>query len=302
VTRPDRDLRDALGTAFGIDADSVTPILDAGDECLLWHIATPRSLVARAAPAWRSAAELRWAYAVAAALAGYVPEVVGPVSPIIGRWRGRPLTLWPYVPGRQLDRARPDDQLAAADLLARLHQATIAIGSPGHRPPSEPGAPAHRPPPVDRGGIVDPDLDATLARWRFGAGREAPRGAVHGDFYPRNIHVHDGPLGDGGLALLDWDDARVDVLGAEVAWAAWEFSHDGDALDTSRVATFLDAYRRAGGPGYDPEMIVPWIRERLRWEIERNRAATVAGDYHDADYEAMEVAAFAKLRGVVLVA
>jgi Ser/Thr protein kinase RdoA (MazF antagonist) len=301
VTRPDSDLAELLRAAFGIDADTATPILDAGDECLLWHVAAPRSLVVRAAPPWRSAAELRWAYQVAGALREYVPEVVVPASPVIARWRGRAVTIWPYAPGRQLDRHRPDDRFVAAALLARLHQATLAIPDPGRRPASEIGGPADRTGSEDRDGITDPDLDTTLARWLFRGSRSAPRGAVHGDFYPRNIHVHEPPIGDGGLALLDWDDARVDVLGAELAWAAWEFCHDDDTVEMSDLAVFLDAYRRAGGPPYEPEMIVPWIRERLRLEIARNRSAALAGEYHDTEYEAMEVRAFAKLRGVAFV-
>ena len=290
----DDDLRRALWSGFGIQVDAATPIL-GGDECLLWHVTAPRSLVVRAAPVWRSDVELRWAYGVAAALRAYVPEVVTPESPGIVRWRGRALTIWPYVPGRHLDRDRPADRAAAARLLARLHRAALLVVGPGPRPPSDPGGPADWPPIAAVGDIVDPELDDILASWRIGAGAVAPRGPVHGDFYRRNVLDC-----DGRLALLDWDEARIDAVSVELAWAAWEFGHSGSALDPARAHGFLDAYRRAGGPPYDAGMIVPFIRDRLRWEVARSRSAAAVGEYHDLAYEADEVRAFAELRGISL--
>jgi len=298
----DDDLRGALWSGVGVQVDAATPMV-GGDECLLWHVTTPRSLVVRAAPVWRSDAELRWAYEVAAALRTYVPEVVTPESPSIVRWRGRALTIWPYVPGRHLDRDRPGDRVAAARLLARLHRAALLVADPGTRPPSDPGGPADWPriatadwPRVATADdMADPELDETLASWRAGAGAVAPRGPVHGDFYRRNILDC-----DGRLALLDWDEARIDALSVELAWSVWEFGHSGSALDPARACGFLDEYRRAGGPPYDTGMIVPFIRERLRWEVARSRAAAAVGEYHDLAYEADEVRAFAKLRGMTL--
>ena len=311
----DDDLRGALWSGFGIRIDAATPIL-GGDECLLWHVTAPRSLVVRAAPVWRSDAELRWAYGVAAALRAYVPEVVTPESPGIVRLRGRALTVWPYAAGRHLDRDRPDDRVAAARLLARLHRATVLVADPGNRPPSDPGGPADWPriatadwtrtatadrPRIATAGcqrvataddLADPELDETLASWRAGAGGVAPRGPVHGDYYRRNILDC-----DGRLALLDWDDARIDAVSVELAWSVWEFGHSGSTLDPARARGFLDEYRRAGGPPYDAGMIVPFIRYRLRWEIARSRSAAAVGEYHDLAYEADEVRAFAMLRG-----
>lgn len=68
----------------------------------------------------------------------------------------------------------------------------------------------------------------------------------------------------------------------------------------ARARGFLDEYRRAGGPPYDIGMIVPFIRERLRLEVARSRAAAAVGAYHDLAYEADEIRAFAKLSGVTL--
>lgn len=315
----DDDLRGALWSGFGIRIDAATPIR-GGDECLLWHVMAPRSLVVRAAPVWRSDAELRWAYGVAAALRAYVPEVVTPESPSIVRWRGRALTIWPYVAGRHLDRDRPGDRAAAARLLARLHRAAPRVADPGTRPRSHPGGPADwpriaaadspgaapagppgaavagRPRAATLADMADSELDETLASWRSGAGISAPRGPVHGDFYRRNILEC-----DGRLALLDWDEARTDAVSVELAWSVWEFGHSGSALDPVRARGFLEEYRRAGGPPYDIGMVVPFIRDRLRWEVARSRVAAAVGEYHDLAYEADEVRAFAMLRGMTLV-
>ncbi len=144
--------------------------------------------------------------------------------------------------------------------------------------------------------MADPELDDTLASWRAGAGVVAPRGPVHGDFYRRNILDC-----DGRLALLDWDEARIDAVSVELAWSVWEFGHSGSALDPARARGFLDEYRRAGGPPYDTGMIVPFIRDRLRWEVARSRSAAAVGEYHDLAYEADEVRAFAMLRGMTLI-
>jgi hypothetical protein len=59
-------------------------------------------------------------------------------------------------------------------------------------------------------------------------------------------------------------------------------------------------YRRAGGPPYDIGMIVPFIRDRLRWDVARSRAAAAVGEHHDLGYEASEVCAFAALHGTTL--
>jgi len=119
---------------------------------------------------------------------------------------------------------------------------------------------------------------------------------VHGGFSRRNIHVTDA----GALRLLDWDDARIDVLVSELAWSVWEFAHRRHELDMDRAVRFLSAYRAAGGPGYDVEVIVPFIRDRLRTEILRSRSARAAGQYFDPNYEANEVKAFEGLRDLRL--
>ena len=187
------------------------------------------------------------------------------------------MTVWPHVPGRHLDRDDPIERAAAADLLARLHRAALAVRPGGPRPVDRDAPPA-RPDAT----LADAELDATLATLP----PDLPRGPVHGDFYWRNILV------DGGrLALLDWDEARLDAVVTELAWSVWEFAKTpgGDALDEARAAGFLAAYEGAGGPAYPRNMIVPLIRANLRAELER-------GGPHDPAYDAAERRAFAALR------
>src|SRR5215470_11848994 len=98
----DPGLRARLRERAGIEVDAATPMVGLGEECELWHVTAPRPCVVRAAPPWRSAASLNWAYGAARALASHVPEVVLPSRLLT--WAGRAVTIWPYVAGRHLDR------------------------------------------------------------------------------------------------------------------------------------------------------------------------------------------------------
>jgi hypothetical protein len=235
----DDDLRRALSSGFGILVGAATPIV-GGDECLLWHVTAPRPLVVRAAPSWRSDAEPRWAYGVAAALRAYVPEVVTPESAGIVRWRGRAVTIWPTF--------RVDISIVTGRMIA--------------------------PPPH--------------VCWLACIGRRCWSPIRGTDRRPIRVARRDGHGHD-----------RRRHGGSRVGRHAGVVARRRRCLG-GRAAGFLDEYRRAGGPPYDVGMIVPFIRERLRWEVARSRAAAAAGEYHDLDYEAGEVCAFAWLRDVAL--
>ncbi len=124
-------------------------------------------------------------------------------------------------------------------------------------------------------------------------GTDAPVGVVHGDFYRRNLIWRGGRI----VGVVDWDEARVDHFGAELAWSVWEFAKrsSGEAMHPDRAIAFLADYAAAGGPGFPDRMITPLIRERLRWEIRRSRCAALQGERPDEVYEAAEVRAFAHL-------
>jgi hypothetical protein len=70
--------------------------------------------------------------------------------------------------------------------------------------------------------VPDPDLDAFL-RDHAGA---APQ-PLHGDYYRGNTLTVDGSI----TALLDWDEAFVGSVAAELAVAAWEWGGCLDADD-----------------------------------------------------------------------
>lgn len=67
---------------------------------------------------------------------------------------------------------------------------------------------------------------------------------MHGDFWSDNIVWSAGRV----AAVIDWSEARLDVLARELAWATWEFGHDGAyELDVDRARTFLGGYREVCG-------------------------------------------------------
>ena len=243
-----------------IQVDAATPIV-GGDECLLWHVTAPRSLVVRAAPSWRSDAELRWAYGVAAALRTYVPEVVTPESPAIVRWRGRAVTIWPYVPGG-ISIVTGRMIVPPPHGLARLHRAAARSGRrirarcgvtdrrTSIRVARRIGRRSHA---VDD--IVDPELDDTLASWRIGAGARAARAGARRLLPaqpPRSATVR--------LALLDWDEARIDAVSVELAWSVWEFGHiriDARPDPRRRISRRLPARRRSAVRRRDDRAVHP---------------------------------------------
>lgn len=68
----------------------------------------------------------------------------------------------------------------------------------------------------------------------------------HGDFYRRNVLVAAGSV----CGVIDWHDAYFGPLIGEVAFAAWEFSHD-DGLNFN--ATMFELFGHQGAaPGEHP--------------------------------------------------
>ncbi|MFC7625877.1 phosphotransferase enzyme family protein [Microlunatus sp. GCM10028923] len=253
MTKPER-LAGFLAERYGLRISAAEAVLGQGDEASVWRVlGSGRRLIVRSSPASRDLGQLTAAYMLAAVLAETVTEVTAPVRAIDGsvtaRCEGRPISVWPYIEGTFLDRSDHDQLQAAAELLARLHRA----GSDWLRTTGEV--------PEDRPGL----------------------GLVHGDFYSRNLLVRDGRI----EGLIDWDDARLERLDAELAWATWELakSPDGDALLLDQAARFLEAYRRADGPGRPGADFISLIRTRLIGEL--------GGD--DPDYDASLRAALRSL-------
>lgn len=233
-----------LADRYGIRVAAAEPVVGHGDEASVWRVQdVGRSLVVRVSPGTRELSRLVESNELATALADTVVEVTAPIRSIDGSaavlWGDRPISVWPFVDGAFLDRFDPE-QLRAAARLARLHR----VGRDWLR----------------TSGALTDDQDQ--------------QGLVHGDFYARNLLCHRGRI----AGLIDWDDARIERLDAELAWATWEMAKSprGDALAHDRAALFLNSYVAAAGPGRPQADFIQLIRARLIGEL--------GGD--DPDYEA----------------
>lgn len=277
---------------YGVSGDAV-PIVDGGDECELWRLASAPPVVVRASPAWRSVSELGYSHQAATAFGASIPEVTCPLASADGStlfmWNARPVSVWPLIEGEPLDRENAALRGQAAALLARLHRAASQLVI-SERPTTATNA--------DPTGSVlpDDDLDNWLDHWRRDEGAAEPVGLVHGDFYRRNILCRGGQI----VGLIDWDDAHHDLLIADLAWALWELakSPDGTTLLLDRADAFLTSYQAAGGPVHRSAALIPLIRIHLRYEVDRAEQAKSRGEPMDEGYQTAEITAFHRLRNV----
>ncbi len=201
---------------------------------------------------------------IAQRLSRQVPEVI---TPILGSdqaaaflWDGRPVSVWPFVEGDELDRHDRIQLQQAAWLLARLHRAGAGPVDHGDRTiPGEDRA-------ADAADLLpDSALDDWLRSWRAAGGRAEPRGWMHGDFFWSNILCRQGMI----VGLIDWEETWCGSLIVELAWSMWEFgkSPRGDALLPDRAGEFLASYTAAGGPVEPSSDLIPIVQERLRRDI-----------------------------------
>ncbi|MBO2458434.1 phosphotransferase enzyme family protein [Actinomadura violacea] len=285
-----RAVQDVWGRRF--DGEAVR--LYGGEESAAYRLG---DLVVRVGPASRSSAEAEWCHAIAVHAAATLPEAVAPLRTRAGatvvRVEGRPVSVWPYVPGEWPDADEPRVRTQGARLLARLHRALA-----GHRPPPRPvpsflEAGLYGEPPDDVPALADPELDRWLATFHR---RTTLRHPLHGDFYTGNTLARDGRL----VSVLDWDEAVVGAPELEVASAALEWADEyGDAPDRRR--RFVADYHEAGGTAgeMDDETVAQLIRHRLRREaayFEHARRQGAVHDEDDLDYHERRVKTFFALR------
>lgn len=292
----DTELHDLVARHWSIRG-TATPLLGAGDECLIWRLVGPLDAVVRVSPSWRSKQELTWAFSVANSFRRHVPEATVPLPAADGEsvvmWGDRPVSVWLFIDGLQLDRDNHRQRGEAARLLASLHRAALVMGRLEPRP--GPQRILHIAP--LQGVLSDPHLDVQLDLWHSSLAENAPHGPLHGDFYRRNILCRS----DRAIGLVDWDDARLDYLETELAWAVWEFAKSPmDEWSPDRAADFLRAYEDADGPVQGSRFLIALIRNHLRDEVRQAQLAQDRGDPIDKDYYESEVAAFWQLRGVHL--
>jgi Ser/Thr protein kinase RdoA (MazF antagonist) len=186
-------LSSALAAQFGLLITHADPVRGLGDECEIWKSPAAGGIAIRISPRSRTVDDLEWVYHAAAQFAEAAPEVVLPLRGASGRTvvevEGRPVAVWPWIAGMQLDRDHPAARRQAADLLARLHAVAPDLPLQGPRP-----QPVSR---CDRcqhwADLQDPDLDTTLADWEYRQQQTRVPQLLHGDFYRRNLICQDRP-------------------------------------------------------------------------------------------------------------
>jgi Ser/Thr protein kinase RdoA (MazF antagonist) len=157
---------------------------------------------------------------------------------------GKPVVVCSFVDGicgRPLD---ADQLFELGSLLARIH----GSGADCEMPPGVRLAEADLEWLASRG-----ETDA-FARWALArhedlaaaVASDHPRVPTHGDPFGDNIVVTSG----GGLVLIDWDDAALDLPEIDLGMAI--LAHcENNGLDLSRVETLLAGYRRTRFAGAD---------------------------------------------------
>jgi Ser/Thr protein kinase RdoA (MazF antagonist) len=199
------------------------------------------------------------------------------------------ITVRPFVEGARLDRNQLPQVTVAGTTLGLLHAALS--GWQLDRPePSRWDASfwsgEHDPPTLQ-----DAELDAWNATFTASRGQDLARGVVHGDFWAGNLVWAAG----GVAAVIDWAEARVDLLARELAWSTWEFGHREPSrqLDIERARAFLAGYRRVMGP-WEPglaDVFIPLMRVELR----RNARYSLR-DPGDIEYNTAVQREFVRLR------
>ena len=298
-----KGLQSVVRSRYGLSHVGEWQAIRNGDECLVWRVEAEPDLIVRVSPAWRTLAELKWTHTFTLHCRQTVPEVVAPVSAgnaTVFAFTGHAVTVFPFVVGDTLDIGSAALRENAARILAHIHCAAARWPMMRERPPSKPNHPqglARKDYPEF---ILDPELDD----WEDSL-PELPltRLPIHGDYYPRNVLATD----HGITGIIDWDEAHIGYLMAEIAWTVWEFSQNanGDDLLHDRAKAFVDAYFLEGPPCPRSELIhlVAFVRRRLRSEIVGALAQKMPCEdwsQEHQDYLDAEVRAFSALRGCTL--
>lgn len=256
-----------------------------------WRIDTSTgSYVLRVSRPERSREQVAYEHDFVRSLKEHVKVVVAPLAGIgsdtIQFWREHILSLFPYVEGVVGEMVDPDlRQGQTATVLAQLHRASLNNVDFGQRPGFQPFDDAWRSiwytaEPVllrelqgrdtfdDLFDMLESEV-ASLEAWlgNLDASRRSlVRATIHGDFDPRNLIFRDDCL----VAVIDWDECRVDPI-------AWEVAQVGfGGLDIDSLA-FWQTYLDAGGPlqPRDLELMVNFARmdalSELRWTVANDR-------------------------------
>jgi Ser/Thr protein kinase RdoA (MazF antagonist) len=255
--------------------------------------------VLRIAPRWRSVEKLEWSYTLVALSAIEMPQLCAPIrtrdSSFVITYGDYPISLWPFVEGHPLDPSNESERDAAATTLARLQRQLARNADRIARPyPSSSELRVSFPEPMAEF-LKDEELDQRLVE-QDGKGA-ALEGLIHGDYWCNNLICDKSEV----VGIIDWDDTGPGRLDKELSRALWEFCADTAQvrLNMARASRFVDVYRNSGGlvPVDDLRFVVPYIREYLRNEIQRELKAAANAEPFDQTNLEISLLAFAKLRG-----
>jgi len=194
---------------------------------------------------WREAAIV--AHAAAQGVPTPVPRAASD-GLAFARWRGEFLSLFPWVAGRTLARAKltPAHAAAVGDALAKLHLASAGFPdhSPGRYEPPEIASRLARIAALDRAelapavAILTPEL--TLLEQERVA--DVPMGIIHGDLFVDNVMYDDA----GALAaLIDFEQASWGRVAYDLAVTTLAFGYGRDDFRPEIVRALIDAYGAA---------------------------------------------------------
>lgn len=249
---------EAAKVRFGRVVDVTPTFMAEGLMNQSWRVGSPDgTYVLRVSRPELSRESVAYEHAVIGLLHREVREVVpalpGSNGETLQVWRGRALSLFPYIDGTlgtDVEAAIRWQQ--AASVLARIHRTSTSLDltQPADHARTvvdqstmwstvRPVLARDLPRSVEVGELLRffddeaADLEAWLESVRT-SGRQLRRGVVHGDFNPRNLIFRDNQL----IAAIDWEYCHVDVLAYEVALA----------LKAPDPLAFWRTYLDAGGP------------------------------------------------------
>jgi len=176
----------------------------------------------------RSDADLAWETRLLRHLDSEGMTVPVPIPTADGRDFADGLVVMSYVEGRPPETRA--DWVRVAETLHRLHQLTDGWPQrPGWRASTD-LLRAESGTRIDLGAMPPEGVARCRAAWARLVGRE--RCVVHGDPNPGNIRVT-----DDRVALVDWDEAHVDVPDLDLALPHNAAGLDPDALDVAAQAS-----------------------------------------------------------------
>jgi Ser/Thr protein kinase RdoA (MazF antagonist) len=236
------ELRAVLQRRYGVRLKGGIRV-HGGEESDVWRVESDRGQLAVViSPSWRTLEEMEWVHGLTRFVAAEIPQVVPPLLAEDGttliEMDDRLVAAFPWMTGGCLDREDLVLREGAARLLARLH-ITMTTVPMGRRPEPGSDAPVRWPGPADPPEMTDPTLDELLAEVEAGKWRLA-RGAIHGDYYGRNVVSRDGRI----VGVVDWNESTIAFPMQELAWSTWEFAHGGmgDTLTPDHARSFIRGY------------------------------------------------------------